>query len=323
MCVIILQPVGTYLTKEEANRAWTTNPDGGGYAFFDGEFMKVKKFEEFREFWRSFENDRSHHRAADFLIHMRIATHGTTDLYNVHPFWISNDAVMAHNGIIHQVPDYKDGRSDTRVFIDEVLPELPEDWYAKEYLKEMVGDWLGSSKLAILTPTSWHLVNERRGEWANGMWFSNRYHVKGKLKTSTFPASPVKTTPYFVSTWDEDDILCEAQLYGPALRRKEDKYNWPLTDTEIEQLVEARETLGIGRYPFVESVTEQVFECLGCMGMLDAAGVCDCFDTGCADCLQFTAFCTCETHGHQDGPALILSMDDFKKRRAAVAKESL
>ena len=138
MCVIIAIPAGEYLTKEVAERNWKINDDGAGFAYHDGNELQVYKTLEFQDFWRKFERARSDNRNVDFLVHMRIATHGSICLDNVHPYMSEDgDYLLAHNGILKYVPDDKEGdRSDTRVFLEDIAPELGQHWYRKPWLNE-------------------------------------------------------------------------------------------------------------------------------------------------------------------------------------------
>ena len=190
MCVICIQPADKYLDRDTAKAMWTTNPDGGGFAYINDQgTITVEKHMTFKRFWGAFENARSTHRDKDFLVHMRIATHGEVNLDNVHPFVVDENTVMAHNGIIHGVEDDPTNQmSDTRVFIKDVLPELPPTWLDSKYMGAMVSEWIGWSKLAFLTVNPdlngrIYVVNEHKGNWDNGMWFSNLNHKRTVTKS--------------------------------------------------------------------------------------------------------------------------------------------
>src|SRR5680860_899683 len=141
MCVIIASPKGAYLSKEVATQLWQANPDGGGFAYTKPEGgIHVEKYMEFDKFWSKFERARADNREQDFLIHFRIATHGAVCLDNVHPFETDEHTVVAHNGIIHKMPKDDTGadRSDTRMFVDIVLPALDEKWLDNSFLKDAI-----------------------------------------------------------------------------------------------------------------------------------------------------------------------------------------
>jgi hypothetical protein len=190
-----------------AERAWRANPDGGGFAFIDDD-QEIKGFKsmDFDPFWKAFETSRSQFPNRDFLLHMRIATHGTTDLANVHPFPVGDgkDTVMAHNGIIHSMP--KDPLlSDTRLFVRDVLPELQADWLDKFWIRDMMEEWIGWSKLAFLTTNpslakQVYILNEHKGTEHEGMWMSNDSPLPKKVY-----AKKTKTVYPGAFAWDTDD----------------------------------------------------------------------------------------------------------------------
>ena len=214
MCVIIHQPKGTHLEKERAKRLWAYNPDGGGFAYItDDEEIQVEKFMEFNDFWTGFEQARSANADRDYILHMRIGTHGTTDLNNVHPFVVDRHTVMAHNGIIHGVPEYNDGRSDTAVFVDEVLSELPIAWLDSYYINEMLGGWIDWSRLVFLTNDpelvkNVYILNKEKGHTVEGMWFSNMtaVHKPWPKQTHTSSAS---------AKWDRKGHMKDGVWYPP------------------------------------------------------------------------------------------------------------
>ena len=119
-------------------------------------------------------------------MHHRFSTHGTESIDNVHPFCVLSkdngdpiDLYMMHNGVITRTtPDKDDPRSDTCIFVEDVLqpilkanPELLED----ESFQELIGGYIGSAnKLTFLdnigTVT---IINEDSGTWKDNVWLSN------------------------------------------------------------------------------------------------------------------------------------------------------
>lgn len=261
MCVIVHQPKGSHLEKERAKRLWEKNPHGGGFAFIDNtDTVQVERYMEFDEYWSAFESARSEFPKRDFLIHMRIATHGGIDLSNVHPFMVDEHTTMAHNGIIHGVPDCAYGRSDSRVFVDEVLPRLPETWLDDPYLFDMVQDWIGWSKLMFLTTNpklekGVYILNKKKGMTADGMWFSNSSGVhkptykvvsggyQGYTNGKTWPKANKEYDDFFLTDdgyWSprEQEAL---DAVVTSLKSHEDTGKYTITKTE-ESLEEIFET---------------------------------------------------------------------------------
>ena len=300
MCVIIHQPKGAYLTKEEAQRAWTRNPDGGGFAFInDDNAIQFYKSMDFDEFWRTFERSRSDYPKRDFLVHMRIATHGTVDIENTHPFLVGTYTVMAHNGILYDVPEYNDGRSDTRVFIDEVIPELPGNWLDSYYLRTMVSEFIGDSKLMFLTndpalKENVYIINKRQGEEVDGMWMSNVYHRPKSRQYA--PASHYSWyDDYGYSKWDDDDKddTKATEILVDVTKPSED---WAWDDaTDIKFLERRRESGYTKELIYMSKAGSQpAFYCMGCDEMVDKeSGECRCYNKLCVECENFAGMCEC------------------------------
>ncbi len=319
MCVIIIQPAGEYLDKEEAKRAWTRNPDGGGFAYINhDEEIVVKKSMEFNEFWQQFERARSDHRDKDFLVHMRIATHGSVCLDNVHPFQVDKYTVMAHNGIIHGVPSTDPeglDRSDSRMFIDYVLPDLPEDWLDKEYLVDMVQDWIGWSRLVFLTTNpklqyNIYVLNQKKGEWKNKLWYSNTNHFPPKTYSHTAPKPFEKTetktyTPNNTGYVSVNGVLVpENEFYEDwwAARTEElerqgtfdddtSKLDAALTKASITDIRVMQHGL---TWPIL--IAENDILCTGCDSALkdDNDYDCECYALACESCYHLAEFCGCD-----------------------------
>lgn len=310
MCVIVVQPKGKYLDKDTAVAAWGKNPDGGGYAYVDdnGNMVTFKSM-EFNSFWSSFEQARSTNRDKNFLVHFRIATHGTVDLDNVHPFALPDGGVLAHNGIIHGVDDPKDGRSDTRMFIDTVLPELGDFWYAKNYLNDMVGEWVGWSKFAILDPDGevW-LVNGNKGTWRNGLWYSNDHHFPSK-RTTTYKvvnksasknsSDPLERAKLFAyEGWDDDEEDWSWINNNYSYTKLDPKNK---SDTARKALENARFSIGLFHPMNWDEKGEQWF-CGGCYEDVDITGNCLCYDLWDLNCGEIAAECDCTEKNLSDNP---------------------
>ena len=286
MCVIVHQPKGTQIDKETCRKLWQANPDGGGFAFIDdSRELVVTKSMEFKTYWSLFEQARSANLDRDFLLHMRVATHGSVKIENVHPFVVDEHTLMAHNGIMHGVPDYKDDRTDTEVFITDVLPELPEGWQDSQYLTSMVEDWMGWSKLMFIT-TSLTLDKDiyRLGEWREhkGLYLTNMTGLEPK-KTTLVKTYPASQTSYYESSfgwnewWDHDngrsETAWEEELFEGQLK------------AERKTMMINHDILAV----------EDGYECYGCNKIIDTkTAECECWNAVCTECYQFVARCSVE-----------------------------
>lgn len=312
MCVIVHQPQGTHLEKDRAERLWNKNPDGGGFAFIDdeGEISGFKSM-EFKPFWTAFESSRSQFPNRDFLVHMRIATSGAVDLTNVHPFRVTDDTVMAHNGIIHGVgADPKIGESDTKIFVQEVLPRLHDQWLDDPYLVDMVEEWIGWSKLMFLSndpglEKNVYILNEKSGTKVDGMWFSNTsgvyksYSTTTRYRTLTTPSEDHKREaywwesddPYGRPSWEEDRKKTQVAPSSVDL----DDFVVPLGEEKEmkELLIDIRAESGYDMRIQYDKAME-VFTCWGCDEEVNAqTGDCECWDKVCLDCNSIAGMCMC------------------------------
>jgi glutamine amidotransferase len=174
MCIIIYSPEGN-IPKNHLAAAMDRNKDGWG-AMWPAEgklqIMKGMKAEEFRQNWSWFRNLR-----VPVVFHARIATHGTTDLDNCHPFLIPQHGqlALAHNGIIGRCAYANDkNKSDTRVFVDTMLKILPRNFHRNAAIREFISDYIGHSKLVIMDGQGkTTIINEKQGTWDDGIWYSN------------------------------------------------------------------------------------------------------------------------------------------------------
>lgn len=213
MCIAIYQPIGATLTDQELRTAWANNPDGAGFAYVDGGRIITYRTMHLAKLIRAYRRAINEHgHASHFMVHFRLATHGTTTIANVHPFAQDRHTIVVHNGIL-PTPTLGDGRSDTATFVEDYLPRLGATWFEDARMRHMVGEYCTGSKLIVMTthPDATHgayIINEDAGIWDDrGMWFSNRSHEACRVPYS-WARSIEQTKP---SPDDEDE---DAWLMG-------------------------------------------------------------------------------------------------------------
>ena len=100
-------------------------------------------------------------------------------MLNCHPFKIDEHNAFAHNGIFYNLP-YTDKLSDTQVFNNRILKELPVDWMRWGGIKKLVQGFIKEtgSKVVFLGDTKdvW-ICGEDEGDWFKGAWYSNDSHT--------------------------------------------------------------------------------------------------------------------------------------------------
>lgn len=197
MCIAILKPKGKSLDKNLLMTCSENNPDGCGFAYLDdnsGDII-INKFMLFEDFWKEYSKIQKNHTT---LVHFRIATHGKVELQNCHPFKLNSKMVLIHNGIISGYGSRIDNVSDTKDFIEKVIGNISHKMWKNPSFRELVGKAIGYSKFAILdTNDNYYIINEDKGLWDNGVWFSNDSYKK---RVAKIVSSTSKTTTS-QSTW--------------------------------------------------------------------------------------------------------------------------
>lgn len=181
MCIIIAKrPSAQHPTDEVIDECWKRNPHGAGYAFAnaDGGVTVRKGFMTLEALKASLEEVRSVN-GSWYIIHFRIATHGSKGPENTHPFWVTNGKVaMAHNGMLPIGDLVKDdeGRSDTAAFAEDILSKLPDGWHRHPAFVHMVEEYMGrGNKIAVIDHDGIELFN--LSAWnedkETGLFYSN------------------------------------------------------------------------------------------------------------------------------------------------------
>ena len=185
MCLLIVQKNNAKVSNKNLKNAWERNNDGVGYSFVKDGKIVTRKYMQFKPFKTSFNNDvKKYGNESAFLIHFRYATHGATDLTNVHPFNVSDDVVFGHNGVINSVDD-DIKLSDTRMFNKQVLKPLnkkDDKFMFNPVFRFLIENSIGSSKLAFLkSDGKFSIIGESLGHWNknNSIWYSNDGYKNG------------------------------------------------------------------------------------------------------------------------------------------------
>ena len=188
MCIAIVKPMGKTISKDVLQTCATNNPDGMGFAYVKDNVIYIEKYlKDFEKFYESYSKVEA---TSPMLIHFRIATHGGVTLENCHPFKMNKKMVLIHNGIISGYGD-KEKKSDTRDFIDRVLSKISWKMWKNPAFIELLGSAIGYSKFGVMdTSGELYIVNETKGEWVDGVWYSNSSY---KAKTyTTYPINKNK-----------------------------------------------------------------------------------------------------------------------------------
>lgn len=185
MCIAILSPKGTQLSKESLNNCWLNNYNGAGFMYNDenNKLHVVKEMDDFEKFYSKYEEARERFPNSTMVLHFRISTHGIINRTNCHPFKVNNSLGFVHNGVIREVED-DDKYSDTNMFNRTILRKIPGldiKMLRSKGMKKLMGEFIDYSKLVFMdNMNNYAIINEEKGHWNEGIWYSNDSYKKVK-----------------------------------------------------------------------------------------------------------------------------------------------
>lgn len=248
MCLAIFKPTGNDISIDNLKRGWEANDDGAGFCYIDnaGEIV-IEKFMTWEEFEQAYVPAvEAYGDCSPFLIHFRITSKGTTSIDNCHPFRVSDDMAIIHNGTISNIDiDKLDKRSDTRIFAEEYLPNIGEAILDNIYLFEVTEGFLGYSKVCILHRTRGvFILNEEMGHWndEDGCWYSNKSYEPKRVCTYVPPKDNIT---YLPSTKKYSDG------YGCDYMTSSKDWMWNDSDDDFKETVDTQAC------EFCKTVTEK------------------------------------------------------------------
>ena len=178
MCIAIMKSESKKINKATLQRCYNANPDGAGFMYAEDKELTVKKgYFTFKDFYKDYKP----HENKQVLLHFRIKTHGPIDKKNCHPFLVNNSLGFIHNGIISGYGDNKE--SDTIAFNNAILKKLVakhgNNSLFDDPMVELIENVIGYSKLVFLDRHgNYKIMNEEKGSWADGVWYSNSSYKK-------------------------------------------------------------------------------------------------------------------------------------------------
>jgi hypothetical protein len=178
MCLLIRQPAGVTFSKTELRDFIRRNPDGYGYARSSrGRLVWGRMVTSAAEIIDSYYDTMA---GKEGLLHFRMTTHGDTTERNAHPYPVTDEIVLAHNGILSSGNPYDPCSSDTAHFAEYIVRPIaisnPNLLFAPQW-GDMIGGLIGrSNKLIIQHADGRHaIINASAGVLHRGAWMSNTY----------------------------------------------------------------------------------------------------------------------------------------------------
>lgn len=179
MCLLVKQPKTTSFTDDFLKDVYTRNSDGLGVMYAEDNKLHVYKClpasaQDFVDFYRK------HADGKDCVWHARMQTHGDIDMDNCHPYQVTDDIWLAHNGVLSTGNSWDKAKSDTWHFIHNVLkpalshnPDLILDPSYQSFLGDMIGR--GNKFGLVRADGQTVIINEQSGVNFVGAWLSNTY----------------------------------------------------------------------------------------------------------------------------------------------------
>lgn len=176
MCIIVVQPKGHSFSDAEITDFYNHNPHGFGVMYVeDGELKGARGVpsdaEEAVRWYREYGDKRA------CVLHYRYATSGLIDATMAHPFPVSDELMVVHNGVL---PGGNELESDTFQFVRDTLKPLfgakggykrLHDPEVRAYLEKIVK---GSAVVFLDVEGEVHKFGNKGLEY-NGCWYSNTY----------------------------------------------------------------------------------------------------------------------------------------------------
>lgn len=184
MCIAILKTKKGKITDEALINSFDNNPDGAGIAYtYEGKLIVEKGIFNCQEFVRAVRNAEAI-CDSNMLIHCRIGTSGIKDERNTHPFYVNDDLVLIHNGILDVNVPKGSEINDTQIYINTFLkPFSTLDLIEHTGLHNLIADSIGSgNKFVMMDNTgTYAIINESAGHWNEGVWYSNHSYETTRM----------------------------------------------------------------------------------------------------------------------------------------------
>jgi glutamine amidotransferase len=178
--------------------------------------------------------------------HSRLATHGTIEDVNTHPFMVpGNDWAMVHNGILPLSDGpFKSDRSDSRILAEDHFSG--QAWADLREAKDGIEHWLAGDKVVLISGPKQKggpviIFNEKRGTWdsEDGCWYSHPLYFPQWKKTYTasygyggtvgkpiaIGSGAAKGTPDDEDGWG-DEVWSAAEIQAKADKVEADRQWW-------------------------------------------------------------------------------------------------
>lgn len=179
MCILIHHTATTKFDRAILTDFYDHNSDGFGVMWGDGDKVHVIKSLGTPADIEAIYND--HIKGRECIIHFRMKTHGDIDFENCHPYRITDDVWLAHNGVLSTGNSADTSKSDTWHYIKNFLRPIVEKYGAdilfEDSMQKYIGSHIGSNNKFGIVHKDGRIatINRSAGVEHFGAWLSNTY----------------------------------------------------------------------------------------------------------------------------------------------------
>ena len=214
MCILIHHLPETNFEFGHIQDFYSKNSDGFGATVKkpDGTVKIIKTVGKLDEVYEMYVNEVKGYEA---IIHFRMKTHGDIDLINCHPYQVTDNLWMAHNGILSTGNTADTTKSDTWHYIQNFLKPLLErdhNLIHQPAFQKLIESHIGySNKFGFMDNEGRVVIlNRNSGVEHFGAWLSNTY-AWSPSKWGYYTASYGNQ---YASAWDPQDRLDFGSSYN-------------------------------------------------------------------------------------------------------------
>jgi hypothetical protein len=180
VCLIIVKPANKTVPLPLLKQSYIDNPMGWGIMFVEDGFLQV--FKGFAE--NTYLQTVEKYKHLEMVIHTRYATHGKINTENCHPFKVTKNVWMMHNGVLHGYQVTNPAMSDSWHFAQYIRPMVNTKpaVLADKAFQNMISEVIGPSNKMVFLDNEGHvnIINEHCGLRYEGLWLSNDNSMWGK-----------------------------------------------------------------------------------------------------------------------------------------------
>ena len=242
MCVIVVMPPNKTVDFDNLLQCTYENDDGSGWVIRTPHGLEMyRSAKEIDSVISTFIAARAKWPNSWAVWHSRLATHGTIEDVNTHPFMVpGQDWAMVHNGILPLSDGpFKSDRSDSRILAEDHFSG--QDWATLRENKTHVERWLSGDKVVLISGPKQKggpviIFNEKRGDWdkTDDCWYSHPLYWPQWKKSYGYNAlgqvialgsGAAKGTPDDEDGWG-DDLYSDAEIQAIADKKAADEQWW-------------------------------------------------------------------------------------------------